>query len=116
MNSDHTAARLEQLEIHYLEFNTDTLTKEVIQLLETREHSDQLQAALLLKEHKENQKTKETVKEDVESADPNAPKGTPKSTLNIAGGPQTKQVWLQVALPLKALRICEMRKVTNVLL
>lgn len=90
VNSDHTAARLEQLEIHYLEFNTDTLTKEVIQLLETREHSDQLQAALLLKEHKENQKTKETVKEDVESADPNAPKGTPKSTLNIAGGPQDK--------------------------
>lgn len=90
VNSDHTAARLEQLEIHYLEFNTDTLTKEVIQLLETREHSDQLQAALLLKEHKENQKTKEIAKEDVESADPNAPKGTPKSTLNIAGGPQDK--------------------------
>lgn len=88
VNDDHTAARLEQLEIHYLEFNTDTLTKEVIQLLETREHSDQLQAALLLKEHTENQKLKETANDD--PVDTNAPKGTPKSTLNINGGPQDK--------------------------
>lgn len=88
VNDDYTSAVQQNVEIPYLEFNPKVFTKEILLLLESREHNNQLEAALLLKDHLGNDpenKTETTNKVDEKT------QSIPKSTLNISGGPEDKE-------------------------
>lgn len=89
VNDDHTSAVQQNIEIPYIEFNPKYLTKEILLLLESREHNDQFEAALLLKDHLGDEYLKDVKSNTAENKEKD-PHAVPKSTLNISGGPEDK--------------------------
>lgn len=89
VNDDHTSAIQQNIDIPYLEFNPKYFTKEILLLLESREHNDQFEAALLLKEHLGDDYLKNVDSSNSENKDEKT-QSIPKSTLNINGGPEDK--------------------------